>query len=234
MHFQVVPAWAIWEADIEGDSPGGGRVKREGWERKPGPTCVHAATSHLRAQREMRTFYSPREGAVCSAQLWGHLHCCFRPLVHWLGKCLRRRKELIFLGTSAPRECCSTDTTYQSCCLPTISLFSLLGIFNTHTRMSVSKLNARLRFQFLRCAFTHTLSFSVRLIVSVDIQLYLRIILKKLSSPLSSQCKQWFVFSLAWLWILHTKKVSSAFVRGMHNGCFERIMSLSENSHREC
>lgn len=135
MHFQVVPAWAIWEADIEGDSPGGGRVKREGWERKPGPTYVHAATSHLRAQREMRTFYSPREGAVCSAQLWGHLHCCFRPLIGWENACVEEKNsfswELLPLVNVVPQ-----TQLINPAVSPPFLCFRSWG-FSTHTHSHV-------------------------------------------------------------------------------------------------
>lgn len=144
-------------------SLGGGRIKREGWERKPRPSCVHAATFHPWAQREMRTSYSPREGAVCSAQLSCGAICT--PALGlwftgWENACIEEKK-FIFLGTSAPSECCSTDTTYPSCCLPTISLFLLLGIFNTHTRMSVSKLKCMTPFLIPKvCLHAHFELFS--------------------------------------------------------------------------
>lgn len=137
MHFQWgCPEKAQWSCpgNPRGRHRRGGRggagVKREGWERKPMTNCVHAAISHLWAQNKKRSFHSPREEAVCSGRIRGYLHCWFRPLVHLLGKWYPWRKRSHFPEHLCPNECCPTDAAFQLCCLPTISLFSPLAIFN--------------------------------------------------------------------------------------------------------
>lgn len=162
MHFQMVPAWATWEADIEGDSPRGGRVKREGWERKPRPTCVHAATSYPWAQREKRTFYSPREGAVCSAELSCGTICTAALglwFIGWENACVEEKNsfswELLPLVNVVPQ-----TQFINPAVSPPFLCFRSWG-FSTHTCMSVSKLKCMTPFLISKvCLHAHFELFS--------------------------------------------------------------------------
>lgn len=94
--------------------------------------CVHAAISHLWAQNKMRTLFVLPGGklfaqaeylAICTAGL-GLGFICYE-------NDNRGGKEVIFRSTSVQVNAVPQIQLFQSCCLPTIFLFSPLALFNT-------------------------------------------------------------------------------------------------------
>lgn len=72
-------------------------------------------------------FCFPGNKLFAQGRVPGYLHCWFRSPVHLPNDSSGKRAH--FPENLCPSEGCSTDTTFQSSCVPTISLFSLLGLF---------------------------------------------------------------------------------------------------------